>query len=177
MGGGEFRLGRGEMDLYRFRTPIGEMTAALDGSGALKELSFRGRETVAGAPVRETRAGAEVERQLVEYFAGRRTEFALALDPDGTPFQKEVWKALLGIPYGQRRSYSEIARRVGKPDAVRAVGAANGANPIAIVIPCHRVVGKDGSLTGYGGGLPVKRYLLDLESGQPRLPGIAPRRR
>ena len=163
------------MDLYRFSTPLGEMTAALDASGAVKELSFRGRERRGGAASAESRVGAEVARQIAEYFAGKRTEFDLPLDPDGTPFQKDVWNALLEIPYGERRTYSDVARRIGRPDAVRAVGAANGANPIAVVIPCHRVVGRDGTLTGYGAGLPVKRYLLDLESGQPHFPGLGAR--
>jgi len=158
------------MDLYRFDTLLGPMTAAFDEAGALKELSFRGRENRGGVSVPESRAGAEVARQLQEYFAGNRTDFDLPLDPDGTRFQRDVWNALLEIPYGERRSYSDVARRIGRPDAVRAVGAANGANPIAVVIPCHRVVGRDGTLTGYGAGLPVKRYLLDLESGERRLP-------
>ena len=165
------------MDLYRFETLLGPMTAAVDESGALKELSFRGRETGAGVPVARSRSGAEVARQLHEYFAGERTEFDLPLDPEGTRFQKDVWNALLEIPYGQRRSYSDVARRIGRPDAVRAVGAANGANPIAVVIPCHRVVGRDGTLTGYGAGLPVKRYLLDLEAGERPLPLLEPARR
>lgn len=102
--------------------------------------------------------------QFVEYFTGNRLTFELDLAPDGTPFQKEVWQALCDIPYGETTSYSEIARRVGRPAAVRAVGAANGKNPLPIVIPCHRVIGKDGSLTGFGGGLRAKETLLALES-------------
>jgi len=101
--------------------------------------------------------------QLREYFAGERTSFDLPLALDGTPFQQEAWRALADIPYGETVSYGEQARRLGRPDAVRAVGAANGANPIAIVLPCHRVIGADGSLTGFGGGLETKRRLLDLE--------------
>ncbi|MGH8127250.1 MAG: methylated-DNA--[protein]-cysteine S-methyltransferase [Gammaproteobacteria bacterium] len=103
------------------------------------------------------------KKQLDEYFAGRRRVFDLKLAPEGTPFQRSVWLALRDIPYGQTQSYGDIARRIGKPKAIRAVGAANGANPISVVVPCHRVIGADGSLTGYGGGLPRKRKLLALE--------------
>jgi len=106
----------------------------------------------------------EAIRQLRDYFAGRRTGFDLPLAPEGTPFQQAVWRQLQDIPYGGTISYGELARRVGNPKASRAVGAANGANPIPIVIPCHRVIGADGRLTGFGGGLPVKRALLDLET-------------
>lgn len=104
-------------------------------------------------------------RQLADYFAGRLTDFDLPLAPSGTEFQRSVWAALRTIPYGQTWSYAQLAGKVGKPTAVRAVGMANGRNPVAIVIPCHRVIGSDGSLTGYGGGLDRKRFLLDLESG------------
>ncbi|MGH9654345.1 MAG: methylated-DNA--[protein]-cysteine S-methyltransferase [Bryobacteraceae bacterium] len=102
-------------------------------------------------------------QQLEEYFAGRRETFDLPLAPAGTPFQRSVWKALERIAYGETQSYGQIAQSIGSPKAVRAVGAANGANPIPIVIPCHRVIGGDGSLTGYGGGLARKRQLLALE--------------
>jgi methylated-DNA-[protein]-cysteine S-methyltransferase len=105
----------------------------------------------------------ETERQLGEYFAGRRTTFGLTLDPSGTPFQRKVWNALLTIPFGETRSYAQIAEQVGNPRAVRAVGAANGRNPISIVTPCHRVVGSNGTLTGFAGGLDVKARLLALE--------------
>jgi methylated-DNA-[protein]-cysteine S-methyltransferase len=105
----------------------------------------------------------EAERQLKDYFAGRRKTFALTLDFDGTPFQKKVWNALLAIPFGQTRTYTEIARSIGKPNAVRAVGAANGRNPISIVAPCHRVIGSNGKLTGFAGGLNAKAALLRLE--------------
>jgi methylated-DNA-[protein]-cysteine S-methyltransferase len=109
--------------------------------------------------------------QLGRYFAGEPIEFTCPLDLHGTPFQLKVWNALTRIPYGETRSYSEIAREIEHPDAVRAVGAANGANPIAIIVPCHRVIGSNGSLTGYGGGLPTKAWLLALETG-----GVANRR-
>ena len=101
--------------------------------------------------------------QLREYFAGARRCFELALAPRGTAFQLAVWRHITPIPYGQTVSYSEIARRLGRPEAARAVGLANGANPLPIVVPCHRVIGADGSLTGFGGGLPIKRALLHLE--------------
>jgi len=107
----------------------------------------------------------ETERQLGEYFAGRRKVFALNLDFPGTDFQRRVWAALLTIPHGQTRSYGEIARQIGSPAAVRAVGAANGKNPISIVVPCHRVLGSSGKLTGFAGGLQAKSRLLALEAG------------
>jgi methylated-DNA-[protein]-cysteine S-methyltransferase len=106
---------------------------------------------------------AEAVRQLSEYFAGERKEFDFPLAPEGTEFQRAVWKRLQEIPYGQTISYGELARRVGNPKASRAVGAANGKNPIPIVIPCHRVIGADGKLTGFGGGLPIKEALLAIE--------------
>jgi methylated-DNA-[protein]-cysteine S-methyltransferase len=105
----------------------------------------------------------ETERQLAEYFAGRRNAFDLDLDFAGTEFQKKVWAALLTIPFGETRTYAQIARQIGHPTAVRAVGAANGRNPISIVTPCHRVIGSDGALTGFAGGLATKEHLLRLE--------------
>ncbi|MDE7404467.1 MAG: methylated-DNA--[protein]-cysteine S-methyltransferase [Lachnospiraceae bacterium] len=104
--------------------------------------------------------------QLIEYFQGKRKEFSLPLSPQGTEFQKKVWEALCTIPYGQTRSYGEIATQIGNPKACRAVGGANNKNPIMIFIPCHRVIGADGSLVGFGGGLRAKRYMLDLEKGE-----------
>lgn len=105
----------------------------------------------------------ETETQLKAYFANKRTKFSLPLDFAGTEFQKKVWEALLTIPYGQTRSYQQIAIQIGHPKAVRAVGAANGKNPISIVVPCHRVIGANGKLTGFAGGLSIKEYLLDVE--------------
>jgi methylated-DNA-[protein]-cysteine S-methyltransferase len=105
----------------------------------------------------------ETERQLREYFAGRRREFAVTLDVSGTEFQRKVWSALLTIPFGETRSYAELARQIGHPTAVRAVGAANGRNPVSIIAPCHRVIGSTGKLTGFAGGLEVKARLLALE--------------
>lgn len=110
---------------------------------------------------------ATVGRQLDEYFAGTRTEFDVELDLEGTPFQVDVWHALCGIPYGETISYAELARRIDRPAAVRAVGSANGRNPVSIIVPCHRVIGADGSLTGYGWGTERKSWLLDHE--QPTL--------
>lgn len=108
----------------------------------------------------------ETERQLNEYFAGRRRNFELPLDFVGTEFQKKVWTALVAIPFGETRSYGEIARQIGHPKAVRAVGAANGKNPISIVAPCHRVIGANGKLTGFAGGLATKAFLLDIETAR-----------
>jgi methylated-DNA-[protein]-cysteine S-methyltransferase len=107
----------------------------------------------------------EAQRELEEYFAGERREFSVAVAAAGTPFQMKVWEALRAIPYGEAISYGELARRIGQPKAVRAVGLANGRNPISIIVPCHRVIGANGTLTGYGGGLERKRFLLALERG------------
>ena len=107
----------------------------------------------------------EAERQLMEYLSGRRTEFALPLDPRGSEFQKRVWRALIKIPFGETRSYLDLAKALGSVTAVRAVGAANGKNPLSIVVPCHRVIGANGSLTGFAGGLDAKAKLLALEAG------------
>lgn len=113
---------------------------------------------------RDDTAFDDAAAQLREYFAGKRTAFDLPLAPRGTDFQLAVWNALQRIPYGQTRSYRDVALTIGKPAAIRAVGAANGANPLPIVVPCHRVIGANGSLTGYAGGMEAKRLLLDLES-------------
>lgn len=115
----------------------------------------------------------ETERQLHEYFAGARNQFDLALDFQGTDFQKKVWAALLTIPFGETRSYADIAAQIGNINAVRAVGAANGRNPISIVAPCHRVIGASGDLTGFAGGLATKMFLLSLEAGQTSLEAAA----
>lgn len=114
---------------------------------------------------------AEAERQLTEYFEGKRTTFSIGLDFHGTPFQKRVWRALLDIPFGETRSYGSVATAIGEPRAVRAVGAANGRNPVSIIVPCHRVVGATGRLTGFAGGLEAKAYLLRLEG--PRADELA----
>lgn len=108
----------------------------------------------------------KAERQLGEYFAGKRKAFDVPLDMRGTDFQKNVWEALLGIPFGETRSYGQLAKQLGNPNATRAVGAANGRNPLSIIVPCHRVIGSSGSLTGFGGGLETKAHLLDLEKNK-----------
>jgi methylated-DNA-[protein]-cysteine S-methyltransferase len=148
-------------------TPVGRLRLAGDEKG-LRSISFQNRFDSA-APADSTLLREEPFRetivQLEAYFAGELRRFDLPLSPEGTPFQREVWSALTTIPYGETGSYGGLARRLGRPAASRAVGAANGQNPIPIVIPCHRVIGADGSLTGFGGGLAIKRRLLDLESG------------
>ncbi len=151
------------------RTPIGPLLIA-GGRDAIRRIEFP-RNGEARPPVdgwSESAGGAvgEGARQLTEYFSGTRTEFDLPLAPEGTEFQRAVWRQLQGIPYGETIAYGELARRVGNPKASRAVGAANGANPIPIVIPCHRLIGANGKLTGFGGGLPVKEALLSLEAKQ-----------
>jgi methylated-DNA-[protein]-cysteine S-methyltransferase len=151
----------------RMATPVGTLTLAATDDGLAAILWENDRPSrVQLHLVAEENAHpvlVETERQLNEYFAGQRTQFALMLDVSGTPFQRAVWKALLTIPFGETRSYADIARQIGKPTAVRAVGAANGRNPVSIVTPCHRVVGSSGALTGFAGGLEVKGRLLALE--------------
>lgn len=142
---------------------VGRLRLVSDGA-ALTAIEFRARGPV-GDPATAHPLLRRAARQLAEYFAGRRRAFDLPLAPQGTPFQRMVWEALLTVPYGETASYGAIARRVGRPTAVRAVGAANGANPLPIVVPCHRIVGSDGSLTGYAGGLGIKERLLELEGG------------
>jgi methylated-DNA-[protein]-cysteine S-methyltransferase len=134
----------------------------------LDEQRHRPAEDVFGA--RDDNLLPEVAVQLAEYFAGGRTRFDLPLKMTGTPFQQEVWAALQGIPYGETTTYKELADALGKPQAARAVGLANGKNPISIIVPCHRVVGSTGSLTGYGGGLPRKQQLLAHERSDTLLP-------
>ncbi|HET6655290.1 MAG TPA: methylated-DNA--[protein]-cysteine S-methyltransferase [Gammaproteobacteria bacterium] len=149
-------------------SPVGKLLLAGDNEG-LKLVSF---ET--GRHVQQPQADWRQDegplrpamRQLDEYFAGERRDFDLPLQPQGTAFQQSVWRALCDIPYGETESYGTLAKRIGKPKAVRAVGASNGLNPLPIVIPCHRVIGANGSLTGYGGGLEIKQKLLALESEQ-----------
>jgi methylated-DNA-[protein]-cysteine S-methyltransferase len=143
-------------------TPIGPLTLHR-GPRGLTRLDFPNRGPARDETARDPGALEAAAAQLDEYFAGRRTAFDLPLHLDGTPFQRRVWAALSEIPYGTTVTYTELARAVGRPDIVRAVGAAVGRTPVPIVVPCHRVVGADGSLTGYGGGLQRKRALLDLE--------------
>jgi methylated-DNA-[protein]-cysteine S-methyltransferase len=144
-------------------TPLGPLTLHAGPSG-LTGLSFPGRcRQPLDEGTRDPARLADAARQLDEYFAEDRTAFELPIDLTGTPFQRRVWAALREIPYGATVTYTELARAVGRPDIVRAVGAAVGRTPVPIVVPCHRVLGADGSLTGYGGGLARKRALLDLE--------------
>jgi methylated-DNA-[protein]-cysteine S-methyltransferase len=149
-------------------TPIGPLTLYVYDDGAVCAIEFGDTSARRGAP-RDAGACAHVRRQLDEYFAGERRVFDLPLRAPGSAFQQRVWAALLEIPYGATTSYGDIAHRLGPDVSPRAVGAANGANPIAIVVPCHRVIGSDGSLTGYGGGLGVKARLLELEGAQGTL--------
>jgi methylated-DNA-[protein]-cysteine S-methyltransferase len=164
---------------YRYLdTPIGRLLLARDDAG-LREICFDG--PAEAGPHVPARVGADLQvgpddklfedvvAQLTKYFAGTRRQFELPLAPAGTPFQQRVWAALLDIPYGQTISYGELASRIGQKSASRAVGLANGSNPLPIVIPCHRVIGANGKLTGYGGGLPIKERLLALERGAQRL--------
>ncbi len=150
-----------------FRSPVGLLKLVASDSGLvaiLWEDDDPARVRLGPLVARPDHAAlVETERQLAAYFAERLQRFDLPLDFRGTDFQKSVWAALLTIPFGETRSYGEIARQVGRPAAVRAVGAANGRNPISIVAPCHRVIGANGSLTGFAGGLDAKEYLLRLE--------------
>jgi methylated-DNA-[protein]-cysteine S-methyltransferase len=143
-------------------TPIGAILIAGDGN-AIVETYFAGAKPKPEW-IRDDEPLREAANQLRAYFDGNLQAFDLPLAPRGTEFQQSVWSALLEIPYGQTTTYSAVANKIGRPAAVRAVGAANGANPIPIIIPCHRVIGASGSLTGFGGGLDVKRQLLALEA-------------
>ena len=148
-----------------FTSPIGELLLLSDGE-ALVGVHFDGRHGQSPTPGGEhDPVIIEAARQLRDYFAGDRESFALPLRPAGTEFEVEVWEELRRIPYGETLSYGELAERVGHAGAARAVGRANACNPIPIIVPCHRVIGADGSLTGFGGGLDTKRRLLDLERG------------
>jgi methylated-DNA-[protein]-cysteine S-methyltransferase len=154
----------------RYWAPIksrfGTFAAWVDDEGRLLRFHLRakGAEKVDPEAERNEKKLAPVQRQIDEYDSGKRREFDFKLALEGPEFHRQVWDALLEIPYGETTSYGAIARRVGQPNSARAVGVANGANPIALVIPCHRVIGSDGSLTGYGGGLPLKRALLEHEA-------------
>jgi len=152
-------------------SPVGTLRLVAEELGLRTVWFVRGRKDE--KPDAEWKQDAafftDVMRQLNAYFAGELREFEIPLLLEGTEFQKRVWKALLAIPYGETISYGELAKKIGEPKAVRAVGAANGQNPIPIIVPCHRVIGSDGSLTGFGGGIENKKRLLELESRQRRL--------
>jgi methylated-DNA-[protein]-cysteine S-methyltransferase len=148
-------------------SPLGELLLLGD-DGVLQGLHMQaGRHPIRiqSSWVRDDEAFAEVRAQLEEYFAGTRDTFDVKMHMDGTAFQRTVWHELTQIPYGETISYGELAKRIGRPDRARAVGTANGQNPIAVIVPCHRVIGANGKLVGYGGGLDNKRRLLELESG------------
>ena len=153
----------------RIDSPIGPLMLAADDAG-LRHIEFRDNRHPANRA--DWHGGdSEIlqasEAQLADYFAGARRDFDLPLAPQGTAFQLQVWHELARIPFGATISYAQLAQRIGKPEAVRAVGAANGRNPLPIVLPCHRVIGADGALVGFGGGLPVKEFLLRLEGALP----------
>jgi methylated-DNA-[protein]-cysteine S-methyltransferase len=162
----------GRMNYSYLESPIGTLLIVGDDE-AVRRIEFpkngKAREPESGWVESGRGPVAETIRQVREYFAGRRSEFDLPLAPEGTEFQRTVWRRLQEIPYGETISYGELAKRVGNAKASRAVGAANGQNPIPIVIPCHRVIGSNGKLTGFGGGLPTKEALLALEARQLRL--------
>jgi len=152
------------MNYHFLDTPIGTLRLVSNGNG-LTNIEFPGQHGAVDEQDNQAIDSvlAACSEQLSEYFDGVRSHFRLPLNPDGTAFQHTVWSALAEIPYGELRSYKDIAITIGKPKAVRAVGAANGRNPLPIVVPCHRVIGSNGSLTGFAGGLPAKTRLLTLE--------------
>lgn len=149
-------------NVYYYSTDIGKIGIA-DNGDAITNLYFSGEEVPQCAGMNETALGRKAASQLEEYLVGKRKKFDIPLAMEGTPFQQAVWNALLTIPYGETRSYGQIAETIGKPKACRAVGMANNKNKIAIFIPCHRVIGANGKLIGYAGGLDIKKRLLDLE--------------
>ncbi len=156
---------------YELGSPLGPLVAAFDVKGRLRELSFNAldaRKTTPIAPKEQREAKIYLVKQLEAYWAGNLRTFTVPIRTEGTPFQERVWDELLKIPYGTTISYLELATRLGDPNATRAVAGANNANPIAILIPCHRVIGADGSLTGYGAGVEKKAFLLNLERGLPQ---------
>ena len=150
------------MNFQYLDTPIGNLRLISNGA-QLINIEFAGQYGASDAVEISDTVLAACAGQLTDYFAGKRRRFELPLAARGTPFQQSVWAALADIPYGELRSYRDIANSIGNPAAVRAVGSANGRNPLPIVVPCHRVIGSNGALTGFAGGLPVKKYLLQLE--------------
>ena len=156
------------MNFTRMESPVGALLLAADDRGLREVLFVNGRHHASPKPGwdEDVAPFKETMRQLRAYFTGKLENFDLPLAPEGTPFQLEVWRRLCEIPYGETISYGELARKIGNPNASRAVGLANGSNPIPIIIPCHRVIGSNGKLTGYGGGLPIKEKLLALERRQ-----------
>ncbi len=151
-------------------SPIGPLTVVHDGEALIRlAMSPPGQLDAKELGERSGEAFGDAVQQLGEYFAGERTSFDLPLRPVGSDFELAVWSELRRIPYGETRSYGYVAKAVGEPGGAQAVGAANGRNPLAVLVPCHRVIGADGSLVGFGGGLPRKRFLIDLEQRGDRL--------
>ena len=148
--------------VFFYESPVGLLGIAED-DGFITQVFFAKDKNCPGFEIAETPLIKKTMSQLKEYFASKRKVFDLSLNPKGTDFQRSVWKALVAIPFGETRTYQEIAVQAGNPKACRAVGMSNNRNPIVIIIPCHRVIGKDKSLTGYGGGLDNKKFLLELE--------------
>lgn len=148
--------------IYSYQTEIGKIYIVENGT-AITHLYFNEYPLLDNFKKNETELIKKAYNQLKEYFLGKRKEFDLPLLPEGTDFQQRVWKALREIPFGETKSYGEIAKNIGNPKATRAVGMANNKNPISIFIPCHRVIGSNGKLVGYGGGLKIKEYLLKIE--------------
>jgi len=143
-------------------TPIGEVGIA-EKNGAVTNVFFEQTVRPKEFILKETPILTEAKKQLIEYFEGKRQTFSIPLAPEGTPFEQEVWNALLTVSYGKTSTYGELAAALGRPGAARAVGRANSRNPVSIFLPCHRIIGKGGSLTGYAGGLAAKAFLLTLE--------------
>jgi len=166
-----FTTFKGDKYYHWYQSPFGKLLITGNRS-ALSTLTFPGKHAItADHWTQDASQFKEVCQQLDQYFAGRLIKFEFPLAPAGTEFQRSVWKELMSIPYGETTSYGAIAKKLNNPKAVRAVGGANGRNPIPVIIPCHRVIGSDGSLTGFGGGLPTKTFLLNLEnSDQLTLP-------
>jgi len=157
------------MNYWLYKFPIGIEYISIyiaEDSGCIVGLYFKDDPEKNNFEKKESALIKKTAKQLDEYFSGKRKEFDLPLRFEGTDFQKKVWNALLTIPYGETRSYGQIAAQIGNPKASRAVGMANNRNPVSIICPCHRVIGADGSLTGYGGGLKTKKYLLKLEAAK-----------
>jgi methylated-DNA-[protein]-cysteine S-methyltransferase len=160
-----------------FSTPVGDFSVALDETGAVVATAFGGvtelrKRFQADGLIPDAARCSTVRAQVLEFFAGQRDQFEVGLCPSGTAFQKEVWAALQRIPFGQTRSYAQLAAALGRPGAARAVGRANATNPICLLVPCHRVVGADGSLTGFAFGEELKRRLLEHEQGKPAPPPL-----
>jgi len=149
-------------NVWYYDYPVGTMGIAQE-NDVITHVFFKGLGNFDGFEVKETQLIKKTATEIKEYFAGKRKDFDIPLSLSGTDFQRSVWEALQTIPSGETRSYKDIAVQIGKPKACRAVGMANNKNPVAILVPCHRVIGQDGSMTGYAGGIDVKRYLLDVE--------------